>query len=119
MILVDTAVWIDHLRRADARLQALLDIGDVLIHPFVVGELACGNIGNRSEILALLLHLPNAPIASDREVLGFIEGRRLMGRGLGYLDAHRLAAVSLTEPARLWTRDRRLQQVVASLGLDN
>jgi len=117
MILVDTSVWIEHLRRADARLQAMLEEGKVLSHPFVVGELACGNLGRRSEILELLSRLPMAPVASEGEVLGFIERRKLVGRRIGYLDAHLLASASLAAPARLWTRDHRLHRIAASLSL--
>jgi predicted nucleic acid-binding protein len=117
MILVDTSVWIDHLRRGDARLLLALEAGEVLTHPFVIGELACGNLRNRGEILDLLAHLPAAPAAADAEVLGFIERRKLMGRGMGYVDAHLLAATALARPARLWTRDRRLAGIATSLGL--
>ncbi len=117
MILADTSVWIDHLRRRDPRLQAELESGQVLIHPFVVGELACGNLRNRHEVLALLAHLPFAPSATDAEVLRLIEGRKLMGRGIGYIDAQLLAATALASPAQLWTRDRRLARIAADLGL--
>ena len=117
MILVDTSVWIEHLRRCDSRLLAALEAGEVLTHPFVIGELACGNLRNRREILDLLANLPAAPMAADAEVLGFIERRKLMGRCIGYLDAHLLAATALARPARLWTGDRRLAVIAAALGL--
>lgn len=117
MILVDTSVWIDHLRQADAVLARLLAEGRVLAHPFVVGELACGNLANRREILGLLAALPAAPVASDRETLTFIERQRLMGRGIGYVDVHLLAAAALTGDACLLTRDRRLATVAAELKL--
>jgi predicted nucleic acid-binding protein len=117
MILVDTSVWIDHLRSSDPRLQGALDAGRVGMHPFVLGELACGNLRNRREVLQLLAHLPAVPIASDLEVLGFIERMTLMGRGLGYLDAHLLASTTLAPGTRLWTRDRRLARVATELGL--
>ena len=116
MILVDTSVWIDHLRGGDARLAALLEAGRVLSHPFVIGELACGNLRNRAEVLTLLHELPRAVAATDAEVLAFIETHTLMGRGIGYLDAHLLAAAALSA-ARLWTRDRRLATAAHDLGL--
>lgn len=117
MILADTSVWIDHLRAGDEGLVGLLNNAQVLTHPFVVGELACGNLRNRSEVLSLLQHLPQAPVATDAEVLFFIEQHRLMGRGIGYIDAHLLAATSLAGPARLWTRDKRLADVAVTLKL--
>jgi len=87
------------------------------MHPFVIGELACGNLANRHQVLALLRSLPQARLATDPEVIAFIEGRNLMGRGIGYVDAHLLAAVVLTQPSTLWTRDRRLTAVAGELGL--
>lgn len=117
MILVDTSVWVDHLRQGIPALAAVLDEGIVLTHPLVVGELACGQPPNRSEVLALLARLPRASQASDAEVLEFIERRSLMGRGIGYIDAHLLASVALTHDARIWTRDRRLASVALELGL--
>jgi predicted nucleic acid-binding protein len=115
MILVDTSVWIDHLRRGDPALIAALEAGRVLMHPFVVGELACGNLRNRVELLSLLRDLPPAPVATDAEALGFIDRHGLMGRGIGYLDVHLLASVALATPARFWTRDRRLAMVADAL----
>ncbi len=117
MILVDTSIWIDHLRAGDEHLAALLDKGQVLMHPLAIGELACGNLRRREEVLGLLKDLPRAPVATDPEVLFFIERHRLMGKGIGYLDAHLLAATSLANPARLWTRDKRLRSMVVSLKL--
>jgi len=117
MILVDTSVWIDHLRVGDEGLVTLLDSAQVLCHPFVVGELACGNLRNRGEALTLFGELPRVAVATDAEVLYFIEQHGLMGRGIGYIDAHLLAAVSLAGPARLWTRDKRLCAVATDLGL--
>ena len=101
MILVDTSVWIDHLHRAEQTLVQALEAGQVLMHPFVVGELACGHLNNRQEVLTLLQALPAAPIASHPEVLGFIERRGLMGRGIGYVDVHLLASVALDGAAKL------------------
>ena len=117
MILVDTSVWIDHLRRGDPALITVLEAGRVLTHPFVVGELACGRLRRRAEILELLRALPRAPVATDEEALAFIERRHLMGRGIGYLDIHLLASVALAGTARLWTRDRRLAAAAEDLGL--
>jgi predicted nucleic acid-binding protein len=119
MILVDTSVWIDHLRTGDAQLSERLNDGRVLIHPFVLGELACGNLGNRETVLSLLKNLPTAPLASDDEVLFFIDRNQLMGKGIGYIDVHILAAVSLANSGRLWTRDKRLHAVAMTLGLSH
>ncbi|MEO7149702.1 MAG: type II toxin-antitoxin system VapC family toxin [Rhodanobacteraceae bacterium] len=117
MILVDTSVWIDHLRRGDAALATALDAGNVLMHPFVIGELACGNLKNRAALFALLLQLPVAPMATDAEALDYIDRYRLMGRGIGYLDMHLLAATALAPGAKLWTRDKRLASVAGELKL--
>lgn len=116
MILVDTSVWVDHLRRGDARLADLLERGAVVIHPFVIGEIACGTLSSRSTVLDLLQDLPAAVIAESAEVLVFIERHVLHGRGIGYVDAHLLASVALTQGAKLWTRDRRLRVVAEELG---
>ncbi len=117
MILVDTSVWVDHLRSGDALLVSTLERSLVVTHPFVVGELACGNLRNRSTVLALLQELPAAPVATHAEVLTFIDARSLMGRGIGYADVHLLASVMLEEGARLWTRDRRLAAVAGELAV--
>lgn len=117
MILADTSVWVDHLRTGDAELAALLNGSQVLMHPCVLGELACGNLRNRTEVLALLKDLPRAAVATDEEALFFIERHALMGRGIGYVDAHLLAAVTLGGGARLWTRDKRLRTVADALAL--
>ena len=117
MILVDTSVWVEHLRSASAILSALLDNGGVLGHPFVLGELALGNLRQRDDILRALRRLPQATSASHLEVLQFIDREALYGRGIGYVDAHLLAAARLTAGSKLWTRDRRLQTVAGQLGL--
>jgi len=117
VILVDSSVWIDHLRASEPALVELLNTGLVLAHPFVVGELACGNLVNREAILSLLQDLPVVPVATDEEVLFFIESHGLMGRGIGYVDAHLLSAVSLAGTGRLWTRDKRLCAVAESMSL--
>jgi predicted nucleic acid-binding protein len=113
VILVDTSVWVDHLRRGDPRLVSLLDAGSVLAHPFVIGELALGDLKQRDLILTSLHDLLQAVVATDREVLHFIEQHRLFGAGIGYL----LAAASLTSGAALRTRDRRLAEVANALAL--
>lgn len=117
MILVDTSVWIEHLRARDAALAWYLEQGEVLMHPFVLGELACSNLRNRAELLALLQQLPCCRCASDAETLYFIERRGLMGKGIGWVDAHMLASVVLGGTQGLWTRDQRLQRVAEGLGL--
>ncbi len=117
MILVDTSVWVDHLRAGDPQLVALLNGNRVLMHPFVLGELACGNLRQRNDVLALLKRLPRVPVANHDEVLYFIERHALMGRGIGYVDVHLLAAVMLESATGLWTRDRRLLAVADDLEL--
>jgi len=117
MILVDTSVWVDHLRVGDESLSALLNGTRVMMHPFVLGELACGNLRHRTEVLTLLKALPQATVARDEEVLFFIERQALMGRGIGYVDVHLLAAVALDGASRLWTRDKRLHALAGELGL--
>lgn len=121
MILVDASVWIDHLRKGIPQLAELLQSEDVIVHPFVIGELACGELARRREVLDLLSQLPSGVVATDEEVLRLIERHRLMGKGLGYIDVHLLAAVLLTADALLWTRDKRLAAVAGRLriALDN
>lgn len=117
MTLVDTSIWVDHLRQGDQDLAALLAANGVLMHPFVIGELACGNLRKRDEVLALLKNLPRVAVANDHEVLFFIERNALWGRGLGYVDVHLLAAAALQGSASLWTRDKRLRAAADSLSL--
>jgi len=117
VILIDTAIWIDHLRSSDAVLVNLLEAEQVLSHPFVIGEIALGTLRQRDQILAELHDLPQAEVATDREVLQFIGRDRLFGLGIGYIDAHLLASTRLTPDALLWTRDRRLRGVANKLGL--
>ena len=117
MILVDTSVWIDHLRSGDDRLAELLDSSQVLAHPFVIGELACGNLRKRDDLLRLLNALPQAPVASHEEVLHFIACHRLMGKGIGFIDGHLLASTALADTALIWTRDVRLQKLARKLKL--
>ena len=117
MILVDTSVWVDHLRERDETLAELLDQALVLTHPFVVGELALGDLRQRAVVLDSLSNLAQAPVATDPEVLHFIEQNRLFGSGIGYIDAHLLAAVQLHAGTSLWTNDRRLRGVAERLGM--
>jgi predicted nucleic acid-binding protein len=116
LILVDTSVWVDHLRRGDPGLVDLLERSAVVMHPFVVGEIACGSLSDRKALLELLQDLPPAVVATDDEVRQFIERQALHGKGIGYVDVHLLASVALTGGARLWTRDQKLRQAAAALG---
>lgn len=115
MILVDTSVWIDHLRSGDETLRHLLESTQVLVHPFIIGELACGNLRNRTEVLALLAALPKVVMATDAEVLFFIDQHQLMGNGIGYIDTHLLASTFLGSPVKIWTRDKRLAEIAVKL----
>ena len=117
MILVDTSVWIDHFCKGDELLADLLGREQVVMHPFVIGELAMGHLPRRLAILADLRDLPQVTVAQHIEVMHFIERGRLFGTGVGYLDAHLLAGVSLTSGAALWTRDKQLLAVAERLSL--
>ena len=116
MILVDASVWVDHFRRGNSRLRSLLDEEKVLGHRFVLGELACGNLRNRREILALLASLPQAPPAGHDEALALAEAAKLHGKGIGWIDVHLLASARIAR-APLWTLDRRLARVAESLSI--
>ena len=117
MILVDTSVWVDHLRVGERALAELLDSGQVLTHPFVIGEVALGVLRRRNLIVDSLQNLPCSAVATDQEVLGFIEAHALYGQGIGYVDAHLLAAVRLTSDTTMWTRDKRLNRNAVRFGL--
>ncbi len=117
MILVDTSVWVDHLRCGRPRLASLLQEGEVLIHPWVIGEIACGPLRDRRPVLELLQGLPAALVASDLEVRLLIERGQLMGRGIGYVDAHLLASAKLSR-CGLWTQDHRLAALAREQGLE-
>ena len=117
VILVDTSVWINHLRTHSKLLTQLLDLEQVLVHPFVIGEIACGNLTNRKEIISLLLSLPSAPKADDDEVLFFVEQHNLMGCGLGLVDVHLLTS-AMIEAARIWTADRSLALAARKLSIE-
>ncbi|MEQ8857909.1 MAG: type II toxin-antitoxin system VapC family toxin [Pseudomonadales bacterium] len=114
---MDTSVWVDHFRRSDDRLVRALNDAQVLTHPFVIGELACGNLQQRATVLGLLRDLPRCNPASDDEALFFVDRQALMGQGIGYIDAHLLAATRLNEGTQLWTRDKRLGALADRLGL--
>ena len=116
MVLVDTSVWIDHLRKYNERLGALLHRVEVIVHPFVVGEMALGGLRRRAEVIALLSRMPRVPVASHAEVLTFIERRDMSGKGIGYVDAHLLASALLAGTS-LWTHDKRLHAVAMSIGV--
>jgi predicted nucleic acid-binding protein len=116
MTLVDTSVWVLHLRQGNIGLEKLLSNGEVFCHPFIIGELACGNLKNRSEIIALLQTLPEAIQAEHEDVMHFIENNRLMGKGLGYIDVHLLVS-ALLSGVPLWTLDKKLNEMAAKLGI--
>jgi predicted nucleic acid-binding protein len=117
LILVDTSIWIDHFRSSNSRLVNLLNSELVCLHPWVVGELACGNLADRANRLYLLKSLPPVEVASDAEVLFFIDKHGIAGKGVGYLDMHLLAAAALGS-LKIWTRDRRLGEVAGLLGMN-
>ena len=116
MILLDTSIWVDHLRSGDRTVSTLLERGRILAHPWVVGEIALGNLTNRREVLGLLSSLPQPTVATTAEVLTLIERHELSGRGVGYVDAQLLASTRLTREAALWTNDKRLAAAASRLG---
>jgi hypothetical protein len=116
VILVDTSVWVDHLRIADARLAALLGDEQVLLHRFVVGEIACGVLKRRAEVLALMRNLPHVKAVDDDEALAFVEAHSLMGSGMGWIDVHLLASVYLSGD-RIWSKDHALRRSARRLGI--
>lgn len=116
MILADTSIWVEHFRRGVDELQSLLGKVEVACHPFIVGELSCGNIKNRKEVMNLLHELPMVEVAENQEVLELVETRKLMGQGIGWVDAHLLAS-ALISGCPLWTADRKLRSLGAALGV--
>jgi predicted nucleic acid-binding protein len=116
MILVDTSIWIDHLNKSDPGLVKLLNSARVCIHPFIIGELACGYMSNRTEILTLLRSLPQVETALEDEVFSLIENKKLYGVGLGFVDLHLLAS-ALIYNVQLWTRDKSLNKVAVELNI--
>ncbi len=117
MILVDTSVWVDHLRQGNSELANLLQQSQVLTHPYVVGELALGNLQQRQNVLRALRGLPAATVATDKEVLELIERHALHGIGIGYIDAHLLASALLNAGCQLWTLDKRLLAATMAIGV--
>jgi predicted nucleic acid-binding protein len=117
-MLVDTSVWVDHLRRSNAALVALLEQTQVWTHSFVIGELACGNLAQRDKVLSALSSLPHAPVCGHDEALAFVESHSLMGRGLGWVDMQLLASAKLAK-LPFWTLDKRLAAVATALQLQS
>ncbi|AUA54822.1 Probable ribonuclease VapC32 [Achromobacter spanius] len=117
MILVDTSIWIDHLGASEPRLEQLLHNEFVLMHPFIVGELALGSLNKRDMVLGALTLLPQAVRASHDEAIHFLHAERLFGKGIGYVDLHLLASTRLTPGASLWTKDKRLGSLAKTLNL--
>jgi predicted nucleic acid-binding protein len=117
MVLVDTSVWVSYLRNGNSRLQKLLQEGKVVSHPFIIGELACGNLSNRTEIISLMQSLPMLDSIEHEELLLFIEHNKIMGIGLGFVDVHLMAAAILAG-IPLWTQDKKLKQTCSRLGID-
>ncbi len=117
MVLIDTVVWIDHLQSNDEHLSMLLENEQIVMHPMVIGELAMGNLANRQRTLEDFAKLPEISVATHEEVLFFIEHHRLMGTGIGYIDAHLLTASVLHGATQLWTRDRRMMTVATEMGI--
>jgi len=116
VVLVDTSVWVNHLRQGEPYLARLLIDAEVACHPFIIGELACGNMANRNEILNLLRSLPSAPAVNLDEYLYFVEQNQLHGSGIGFVDIHLLAAAKLAA-VPMWTHDKKLYQAAAGLNL--
>ena len=117
MILADTSIWIDHFRSPDLELQKRLANGEILMHPFVVGELALGPLPNRKKILTYLDLLPRVPSAQQGEVRQMIEARSLHNRGIGLIDAHLMASTLIRPDTQLWTRDTSLRRIAKGLGI--
>ena len=115
MILIDTSVWIDHIRLPDINLQSLLQINGVLVHPYVIGEIALGSMRGREFVVRRLQALPEVVLAKHDEAMQFVETHKLFGTGLGYVDVHLLASCRLTPGASLWTRDKRLGEIAAQM----
>jgi predicted nucleic acid-binding protein len=116
LVLVDTSVWINHLREGDKNLTILLENGLVACHPFIIGELACGNMKNRNEIINLLNALPSVPLLEHYEIMEFIEGRKIMNQGIGYVDVHILGSAIIAETP-LWTLDKSLNKIARELAI--
>lgn len=118
MVLVDTSVWINHFREDNPKLKALLLEIEVVSHPFIIGELACGNLKNRKEVLSLLETLPSSHVVTDGEFHHFLELHSLMGKGIGFVDIHLLASAKLSR-IHIWTEDKNLKKVARNLNLSH
>jgi hypothetical protein len=118
MILADTSVWIDHFRLGNNRLETLLKEDQIVCHPFIIGELACGNLKNRQEIIRMLELLPQGTIAGHNEVLYFIDKHRIQGSGIGWIDAHLLASCYLTG-CTIWTLDKSLSKIAKNIKISH
>jgi predicted nucleic acid-binding protein len=116
-VLADTSIWIDHFRRSNVQLAQFLDRGDIVMHPFVIGELALGKVANIAEMIDFFNLLPKTIVASAAEILGFISKRKLSGSGIGYVDVHLLAAAALMPETLVWTRDKKLRAAAQALSL--
>jgi predicted nucleic acid-binding protein len=117
VILLDTSVWIDHVSKRDDHLFGLFEEGKILIHPYMIGEVALGSLRDHDKIIASLIEMPRPTVASEADVLSLIRNRFLAGSGIGYVDAHLLASTRLTPEAMLWTRDKRLRRVAEAMGV--
>jgi predicted nucleic acid-binding protein len=117
MVLVDTSIWVAHLRKGNRQLELMLMDAEVICHPFIIGELACGNIKNRNEILSLLKSLPSAPVLEFDELMFFIDENQMMGIGIGFLDVHLLASARIAGTS-LWTADKKLKSAANKLSLN-
>jgi predicted nucleic acid-binding protein len=116
-VLVDTSVWVDHLRQGNAKLSEQLDAGQVWIHPFVIGELACGSLSQRKKVLTLLSALPMVPVAGHDETLKFVDTHQLFSKGVGWIDMHLLVSARIMQ-LPLWSLDKRVSAVARELGLE-
>jgi predicted nucleic acid-binding protein len=117
LVLADTSIWVTHFRKSENHLIQLLESGFVVCHPFIIGELACGSLKNRNEIIQLLEALPNVPVLDHQEVMSFIESRKIMSKGIGYVDIHLLGS-SLISDIPLWTLDKSLAKVASTLKIE-
>jgi predicted nucleic acid-binding protein len=117
LVLADTSIWVTHFRKSENHLIQLLELGFVACHPFIIGELACGSIKNRHEIIQLLEALPNVPVLEHQEVMSFIESRKIMSKGIGYVDTHLLGS-SILAGIPIWTLDKSLAKVSSTLEIE-
>jgi len=116
MVLIDTSVWVTHLQKGVTELESLLLDTEVASHPFIIGELACGGIKNRKEILSLIQALQSSPVVTDEEFMYFLETNKLSNKGIGFVDVHLLASAKMSRIS-LWTEDKTLQKAAKRLKL--